>query len=99
MRDLRPHVGRARCDLAGRRQFHRAIAGAIPADREGYKVSEKLIFIDKAITGTSRFGRDGMAELIEAVRARKFDVLICESQSRLARDVEDFAFLSKRLKF
>jgi DNA invertase Pin-like site-specific DNA recombinase len=67
------------------------------AKREGYKIVEQLIFIDRAITGTSRFGRDGMAELVDAVRARKFEVLLCESQSRLARDVEDYAFLSKRL--
>jgi DNA invertase Pin-like site-specific DNA recombinase len=68
------------------------------AKREGYKVAEKLIFTDKAKTGTSRFGRDGMADLIDAVRASKFDVLLCESQSRLARDAEDYAFLAKRLK-
>jgi site-specific DNA recombinase len=68
------------------------------ADREGYKVDRQLIFTDKAKSGTSRFDRDGMADLIDAIRARKFDVLLCESQSRLARDIEDYAFLSKRLK-
>lgn len=68
------------------------------ANREGYTIDDKLIFCDDAITGTSRDGRDGMAELVDAVRSRKFDVLLCESQSRLARDVEDFAFLRKRLR-
>src|SRR5260221_8178335 len=67
------------------------------AKREGYLINEKLIFIDRATTGTTRHGRDGMAGLLDAVKVEKFDVLLCESQSRLARDVEDFAFLSKRL--
>jgi len=67
------------------------------ARREGYKVAKQFIFEDRAISGTSRFGRSGMDSLIDAVRARKFDVLLCESQSRLNRDIEDRAFLSKRL--
>lgn len=68
------------------------------AEREGYKVPPNLIFVDSAVSGTSRKGRDGAADLIAAIREESFEVLLCESQSRLARDVEFYAFLSKRLR-
>jgi site-specific DNA recombinase len=44
------------------------------------------------------FDRDGLLELREAAKAKKFDVVIAESQSRLSRDPEDIAGILKRLK-
>jgi site-specific DNA recombinase len=67
------------------------------AKREGYKVVAK--FSDRAKSGSTLFGRDGAIELMVAAKARKFDVVIAESQSRLSRDPEDIAGILKRLKF
>jgi site-specific DNA recombinase len=65
------------------------------AKREGYKVVG--IFTDRAKSGSSLFDRKGADDLMDAVKAREFDVVICESQSRLARDAADIHFLWKRL--
>ena len=66
------------------------------AKRLGLKVIER--FSDSAKTGTTMHGRTGARELMLAVKARKFDVLIAESTSRVARDTEDLAGICKRLK-
>ena len=66
------------------------------AKREGFKIVAK--FSDRAKSGSTLFGRDGALELMLAAKARKFDVVIVESLSRLARDPEDIAGIFKRLK-
>lgn len=66
------------------------------AKNKGFKIVSK--FSDRAKSGTSLFGRDGALEMMMAAKARKFDVLIVESLSRLARDKEDIAGIYKRLK-
>jgi site-specific DNA recombinase len=66
------------------------------AKREGFKVTSR--FSDRAKSGTSLYERDGALELMVAAKARKFDVVIVESLSRLARDQEDIHGLFKRLK-
>lgn len=70
-------------------------AGMRTALRFGYKVTHK--FADFAKSGTSQFGRDGYADLKEAIKNREFDVLIVEEIDRLGRDLEDNAHIRKRL--
>jgi site-specific DNA recombinase len=65
------------------------------AQREGFRIVAK--FSDSAKSGSTLFGRDGALELMIAAKARKFDVVIVESLSRLARDPEDIAGMFKRL--
>src|SRR5258708_20548394 len=57
------------------------------------------IFEDKARSGASVFGRDGLMQLMDAARQRLFDVVIVEALDRLSRDMEDLAGLHKRLSF
>ena len=66
------------------------------ARREGYEVVAR--FSDREKTGATMFDRDGLLELREAAKAKKFDVVVAESQSRLSRDAEDIAGILKRLK-
>jgi site-specific DNA recombinase len=66
------------------------------AKREDLKVVK--IFKDYAKSGAT-LDRDGVRELRENMLASKFDVLICESLTRLSRDEEDLHGLWKRLDF
>jgi site-specific DNA recombinase len=54
---------------------------------------------DRAKTSASIFGRDGLAAMMTAAKARAFDVLVVEALDRLSRDQEDMAHIFKRLKF
>jgi site-specific DNA recombinase len=45
------------------------------------------------------YGRDGLADMLAAAKARKFDVLIVESLDRLSRDIADLPTICKKLKF
>ncbi len=56
-------------------------------------------FADEARSGGSMIQRDGLLDLMEAARAKQFDVVIVEALDRLSRDMEDLAGLHKRLKF
>jgi site-specific DNA recombinase len=56
-------------------------------------------FSDRAKSGATMFERDGLLELMQAAKARKFDVVIVDSLDRMSRDTEDLAGLFKRLKF
>jgi site-specific DNA recombinase len=67
------------------------------AEREGFKVVNR--FWDKAKSASTLFERDGALDLMLAAKARKFDIVIVESQSRLSRDPEDIAGIFKRLKY
>src|SRR5262245_11472330 len=66
------------------------------AKREDLKVVKT--FKDYAKSGAT-LDRDGIRELRESMLASKFDVLICESLTRLSRDEEDLHGLWKRLDF
>ncbi|WP_448151424.1 recombinase family protein [Labrys miyagiensis] len=57
------------------------------------------IFHDRARSGASVFGREGLLRLVDAAKARSFDVVIVEALDRLSRDQEDLAGLYKRLSF
>jgi site-specific DNA recombinase len=56
-------------------------------------------YADKARSGASVFGRDGLMQLMEAARERRFCVVIVEALDRLSRDMEDLAGIHKRLSF
>ncbi len=69
----------------------------------GYALRENLevvdVFEDRARSGASILGRDGLLELLDGARARKFGVVIVEALDRLSRDMEDLAGIHKRLTF
>lgn len=67
------------------------------AAREGLAVVAE--YSDRARSGASLIGRDGLLSLIEAARARAIDVVIVEALDRLSRDQEDLAGLYKRFTF
>ncbi|WP_082907737.1 recombinase family protein [Bradyrhizobium neotropicale] len=56
-------------------------------------------FEDKARSGASVFGRDGLMQLMDAARQQRFTVVIVEALDRLSRDMEDLAGIHKRLSF
>ena len=67
------------------------------AARQGFDVIGT--YEDKARSGASVFGRDGLMRLMDAARDRKFGVVIVEALDRLSRDMEDLAGIHKRLSF
>ncbi len=67
------------------------------AARSGFDVV--ACFEDRARSGSSVIGRDGIMRLLEAARERKFDVVVVEALDRLSRDQEDLAGIFKRLTF
>jgi len=67
------------------------------AARRGFDVIGT--YEDKARSGASVFGRDGLMRLMDAARDRKFGVVIVEALDRLSRDMEDLAGIHKRLSF
>jgi site-specific DNA recombinase len=56
-------------------------------------------FEDKARSGASVFGRDGLMQLMDAARQNLFTVVTVEALDRLSRDMEDLAGIHKRLSF
>ncbi|PSJ55821.1 recombinase family protein [Mesorhizobium soli] len=54
-------------------------------------------FDDRARSGASIMGRDGVLAMMDAARDGKFDVLVVEALDRLSRDQEDLAGIYKRL--
>ena len=65
--------------------------------REG--LTPAVTFHDKARSGASIFGRDGLIDLMAQAKARVFDVVVVEALDRLSRDMEDLAGIHKRLSF
>jgi DNA invertase Pin-like site-specific DNA recombinase len=65
--------------------------------RHGLKVVAR--FDDRAKSGRTQFGRDGLQALKDAIDNREFDVLIVEDIDRIGRDIEDNAHIRKRLKW
>lgn len=54
---------------------------------------------DRARTGATVFGRDGLASLLADAKAGRFKVLLVEALDRISRDQEDLAGIFKRLTF
>ncbi len=64
-----------------------------------HQLSVVATFEDKARSGASVFGRDGLMQLMDAARLHTFDVVVVEALDRLSRDMEDLAGIHKRLSF
>ena len=56
-------------------------------------------FGDRARSGASIYGREGLMRLLDAARDRQFDIVLTEALDRLSRDQEDLAGIWKRLNF
>ena len=67
------------------------------AQRQGLDVT--ATYFDRARSGASVYGRDGLMEMLDAARSGSFDVILVESLDRLSRDQEDLAGIWKRLNF
>lgn len=67
------------------------------AEREGLTVT--ATYEDRARSGGSLFGRDGVNALMRDAAGRRFDVVIVEALDRLSRDMADMAGIFKRLTF
>ncbi len=65
--------------------------------RDGFSVV--ATYEDRARSGASVFGRAGLAAMMEAAKAKAFDVLVVEALDRISRDQEDMAAIFKRLNF
>ncbi|RUX25833.1 recombinase family protein [Mesorhizobium sp. M7A.F.Ca.US.011.01.1.1] len=57
------------------------------------------VYEDKARSGSSVLGRDGLMNLMEAAQRSMFDAIVVEALDRLSRDMADLAGLHKRLSF
>jgi site-specific DNA recombinase len=64
-----------------------------------HQLSIVATFEDKARSGASVFGRDGLMQLMDAARQHLVAVVIVEALDRLSRDMEDLAGIHKRLSF
>lgn len=67
------------------------------ADRQGFDVTE--IYADRAKSGASLHGREGMQRMLADGRERLFDIVIAETMSRIGRDEGDRANIRKVLTF
>ncbi len=67
------------------------------AKREGWSVVDH--FEDRARSGSSKIGRDGINALLKAAIDREFDGVVVEALDRVSRDQEDMAGIFKRLRF
>ena len=65
--------------------------------REG--LTPVVRFQDKARSGASIFGRDGLIDLMAQAKTKSFDVVVGEALDRLSREMEDLAGIHKRLSF
>ncbi len=68
-------------------------------ERHGDTLDPADVFTDAAITGKSRVGRPGLAALVAAAKAGRFDVVVCEALDRLTRAGGDAWDLYDELKF
>jgi site-specific DNA recombinase len=67
------------------------------AEREGLTVIRT--YEDRARSGGSVMGREGLLQMLDEAREKSFDVVIVEALDRLSRDMEDLAGIHKRLSF
>lgn len=67
------------------------------AEREGIDVV--AVHADRARSGGSTAGREGLQALMQDARAGRVSVVIMEALDRLSRDMEDLAGIHKRLTF
>lgn len=69
------------------------------AAQHGIEVDEALVFFDAAVSGAASAleKREGYRKLIEAWDARRFEVILTDEVSRLARDVLELAKLQVKV--
>ncbi|MCB8836909.1 recombinase family protein [Aurantimonas sp. VKM B-3413] len=67
------------------------------ADREGLCIVR--VYADKAISGASLHGRNGLDQMLRAARAGDFKVIVVEALDRLSRDIADMANIHKQMEF
>ncbi|MBY8824292.1 recombinase family protein [Sphingomonas colocasiae] len=65
------------------------------AANEGWQIVAE--YSDKALSGSNML-RPGLKNLVEAARARQFDIVLSESIDRLSRDQGDIANMHKRFR-
>lgn len=58
-----------------------------------------VIHYDRARSGGSMIGRDGLDQVMRAAEAGTIDCVVVESLDRLSRDIADLATIYKKLKF
>ncbi len=63
------------------------------------KLEVIAVYDDRARSGASIYGRDGLMRLLDGARDGKFEVILIEALDRLSRDQEDLAGIWKRLNF
>ena len=67
------------------------------AAREGLTIV--ATYEDRALSGASLLGRDGVWQMLAAAQAGQFKVLVVEELDRLSRNMADLASLHDRLRF
>ncbi|KZE34150.1 recombinase family protein, partial [Chelatococcus daeguensis] len=67
------------------------------AARNGFAVVAE--YADRAKSGGTIFGREGLLDLMARAERRDFDVVVVEALDRVSRDMEDMAAIHKRLRF
>jgi site-specific DNA recombinase len=67
------------------------------AERNGLNVIKEFEFCDRAKSSATLRGRTGALELLEAVKERKFDVIIVECYDRLSRNFAELPSIYQRL--
>ncbi|MDB5607090.1 MAG: Recombinase [Bradyrhizobium sp.] len=67
------------------------------AKRENIKTI--AYYEDRAKSGASIHGRDGISKMMQAAKRGEFSILIVESLDRISRDQEDLAAIYKKLSF
>ncbi|NBJ13247.1 recombinase family protein, partial [Microvirga sp. SYSU G3D207] len=67
------------------------------AERE--KLQIVATFDDRARSGGSMLGRDGLIQMLAQANSGAFDVIVVEALDRLSRDMADLATIHKQLKF
>ena len=69
------------------------------AARKGWVVLEEHIYIDMEKTGTTVYGRDGLAKLMAAADSKPFDYILVDDTSRLGRNKADSLKNADIIKF
>ncbi|MCW6512613.1 recombinase family protein [Lichenifustis flavocetrariae] len=65
--------------------------------REGY--APIAIFSDRAMSGASTIGPNGLDQLLDGAAKQQFGVVVVEALDRLSRDMADLATIYKMLRF
>jgi DNA invertase Pin-like site-specific DNA recombinase len=90
--------GRHSSDLQNERSSdHQVAALRARAARDGVVIPDENVFLDRAVSGTQP-DRNGLQQLKEAAKAKRFVVLYLEDLSRLGRDLILVLLVLRELK-